>query len=67
MRRATPKETRYTVPPNEAKWALLEWAGRPAKRRNTRAATSKGAARMQGYRAKLEAAEEAAPWRYHGK
>jgi hypothetical protein len=54
------------MPPNECEWVLLEWADRPAKPRRARAGTSKGATEKRRSRAKQEAAEEAAPWRYQG-
>jgi hypothetical protein len=62
-RRAKCHQIRYTMPPNEIEWVLLEWAERPAKPRRARVGTSKAAKN----KAKKEAAEPVVPWRYQGQ
>jgi hypothetical protein len=61
-------QIRYTAPPNEVEWVLLEWAGRPTKsRQRAVTATSKGAIANRKSRAKQQAADTAVPWRYQGQ
>ena len=55
------------MPPKEIEWVLLEWAERPAKRRDwgqLRAGTSIASKIRNENKAKKEAAEEEVPWRY---
>jgi hypothetical protein len=61
-------QIRYTAPPNEVEWVLLEWAGRPTKsRQRAVSATSKCAMAMRKSRAKQQAADTAVPWRCQGQ
>ena len=65
--RAKCHQIKYTMSPNEIEWVLLEWAERPAKPRRARVGTSydaKNKADKAKNRAKKEAAETEAPWRY---
>ena len=68
-RRAKCHQIQYTMPPNEIEWVLLEWAERPAKRRDwgqLRAGASIASKIRAENKAKEEAAEEEVPWRHQG-